>query len=235
MTCQQIITELEKVGNETTKRIFMKHGAKEPLFGVKVQDLKKILKKVKKNHELSLELYDTGISDARYLAGLLADETKITKSDLQHWADTADWYMLSEYTVPWVASETRHGLELALEWIEADRDGKAAGGWSTLANLATLQPDVALDIDIFKKLLQRVAVNMHSAPNRTRYAMNGFVIAVGCSVKPLSQNAMELGKKLGKISIEMGGTSCKVPYAPDFIQKAIDKGLVGKKKKMARC
>ena len=56
----------------------MNHGAKEPFFGVKVGDLKKILKKTKKNHELSLELYKTGNSDAMYLAGLMADEKKIT-------------------------------------------------------------------------------------------------------------------------------------------------------------
>jgi len=33
----------------------------------------------------------------------------------------------------------------------------------------------------------------------------------------------------------MGGTSCKVPYAPDYIQKVINRGILGKKRKMARC
>ena len=79
MTLQEVMTELEAYGNPQTKKTLIPHGAKEPFFGVKVADLKKILKKTKKNHDLSLELYATGNSDAMYLAGLMADEKKISK------------------------------------------------------------------------------------------------------------------------------------------------------------
>lgn len=82
MTSQEILMELQEFGDEQTKNTLMRHGAKEPLFGVKVQDLKKILKKTKKNHELSLALYATGNSDAMYLAGLMADEKQITEEQL---------------------------------------------------------------------------------------------------------------------------------------------------------
>ena len=78
MTANEILIELESYGDSQTKNTLLKHGAREPFFGVKVQDLKKILKKTKKNHELSLDLYRTGNSDAMYLAGLMADEHKIT-------------------------------------------------------------------------------------------------------------------------------------------------------------
>ena len=76
---------------------------------------------------------------------------------------------------------------------------------------------------------------IHQAPNRTRYAMNNFVIALSCSVTPLSDAAMEAGKKIGVVMVDVGDTACKVPYAPDYIQKAIAKGKLGHKKKMARC
>ena len=85
MTCEEVMQQLEAFGDERTKHTHMRHGAKEPFYGVKVQDLKKILKKTKKNHELSLELYKTGNSDAMYLAGLMADESQISKTDLQKW------------------------------------------------------------------------------------------------------------------------------------------------------
>ncbi len=89
MTLEEIMLELEQYGDPQTKKTLMTHGAREPLFGVKVADLKKILKKTKKNHELSLELYNTGNSDAMYLAGLMADETKITKEQLESWVENA--------------------------------------------------------------------------------------------------------------------------------------------------
>ena len=103
MTIDEIMQALEAFGNPSTKRTLMRHGAKDPLFGVKVADLKKILKKTKKNYALSLALYDTGNSDAMYLAGLMADEKQMTKADVQKWMAGAYWYYLSEYTVPWVA------------------------------------------------------------------------------------------------------------------------------------
>src|SRR5687767_14535397 len=117
MTAKEILAELKAMASESTRNTLLKHGAPSTLYGVKVEDMKKIQKKVKKNYELSLELYNSGISDARYLAGLIADETSMTKKDLQHWADEADWQMISEYTVPWVAAESAHGWELALKWI----------------------------------------------------------------------------------------------------------------------
>lgn len=157
----------------------MNHGAREPLFGVKVADLKKILKQTKKNHELSLELYNTGNSDAMYLAGLMADETKISEPQLDDWAQKAYWYYLSKFAVPWVAAETPFGFSLGLKWIDSAKGQKAGAGWATLASYAGLHPDEDLDTETYSKLLDKVGDEIHLAPNRVRYVMNGFVIAVG--------------------------------------------------------
>ena len=96
MEIKEVLQNLEEMGNEQTKKVLTRHGAREPFFGVKVADLKTLVKKIKKNHELSLALYETGNSDAMYLAGLIADEDRISKADLQKWAEGAYWYMLSE-------------------------------------------------------------------------------------------------------------------------------------------
>ncbi len=48
MTAKEILIELEKNGDVQTKNTLLKHGAREPFFGVKVAHLKNILKKVKK-------------------------------------------------------------------------------------------------------------------------------------------------------------------------------------------
>ena len=73
-TCKEVLIELEKLGTDQTKKILVRHGApSNQLFGVKVGDLKVLEKKIKKNHQLSLELYKTKNSDAMYLEGLIAD------------------------------------------------------------------------------------------------------------------------------------------------------------------
>lgn len=235
MNAKAILKELEAYGDERTKNTLINHGAKEPLFGVKVGDLKKILKKTKKNHELSLELFATGNSDAMYLAGLMADEKKITKEQLQNWVEQAYWYYLSEYAVPWVAAETPFGFELGLKWIKSEKEQIASAGWSTLLNYASIHEDHELDITTYSKLLDEIGRSIHKAQNRVKYTMNGFVIAVGCYIPELTEKAQEIAQLIGKVSVFMGNTSCKVPLATDYINKVIKSGRLGKKRKNARC
>lgn len=235
MTTKEILKELQEYGDVQTKKTLMTHGAKEPLFGVKVADLKKILKKTKKNHELSLELYATGNSDAMYLAGLMADEKQITREQLEDWVDKAYWSYLSEYTVPWVAAETAYGMELGLKWIKSDKETVAAAGWGTLAYNAAVNEDENLDTAIYISLLDTVQKEIHGAQNRVRYAMNGFVIAIGTYMKDLTKKSKEVAEKIGIVTVDVGGTACKAPLATTYIEKVIDMGRIGKKRKTARC
>jgi len=235
MTFEDIMRELENFGTEQTKTVLSRHGAREPFFGVKVQDLKKIVKKVKKNHELSMQLYDTGNSDAMYLAGLIADEKRISKETLQNWVEKAYWYMISEYTVPWVAAESRYGEELAAEWIESDLENIASAGWSTYSSVVSLKQDEELNLPYYRSLLARVEKTIHHAPNRVRYTMNGFVIAIGSYIQALSVEAERTADSIGKVEVLMGGTACRVPLASEYIKKVADKGRIGIKRKVARC
>jgi 3-methyladenine DNA glycosylase AlkD len=234
-TAAEIVAELKSLGNESHKRIFMNHGAKEPFLGVKIEHLKQIQKRVKKDHDLALALYDTGISDAMYLAALISDPPKFTKAQLQKWAKKATWHMISEYTVAWAASESRFGFELGCEWIDSPKAPIALAGWSTLSSLVMLKPDEELDLDALAKLLDRVQKQIHSAPDRVPYTMNGFVIAVGGSVPALTAKAKAVAKAIGKVEVDMGETSCKVPSAAEYIEKIEKMGRVGKKRKTAMC
>jgi 3-methyladenine DNA glycosylase AlkD len=235
MTLSEIMLQLQEWGNESTKNVLIKHGAREPFFGVKVEDLKKIQKKAKKDYQLSLDLYNTGNSDAMYLAGLIADPAKMTRADLNDWVEKAYWYMISEYTVAWVASESPFGTELALEWIESENENIAASGWSTFASIVALKSDEEIDIQLYKKLLERVSKTIHSEKNRVRYAMNGFVIAVGGYCQPLTHEAEKAAATIGKVKVDMGGTACKVPLATEYITKMHERGTLGKKRKTAIC
>ena len=235
LTVSHIMAELEALGHEQYKCIWQNHGAPEPLFGVKTQDLKPIVKRVKKNHQLALGLYATGNSDAQYLAGLIADERQMTPELLQTWVDGAKWYMHSQFSVACVASESPYGREMALKWMESPVEQVAVAGWATYSSLVSLRPDVELDLDEIKNLLIIVESEIGHAQNRVRYAMNGFVIAVGVFVSPLKNLALEVGLAIGKVKVDVGNTACKVPYPPDYINKAEANGIIGKKRKSARC
>jgi 3-methyladenine DNA glycosylase AlkD len=235
MTADEIVEQLKPLGTDAYRNVLRKHGVQEPVFGVKIEDLKKIQKRVKKDYRLALDLYDTGIYDAMYLAGLIADDPKMTKKDLRHWVQKANCAMLSEYTVAWVAAESPHGRELALEWIESKEENVAACGWATLGGLAAIKDDAELDLDELQELLQRVQKTIHQQPNRARYVMNGFVIAVGSYVRPLTDVALQTSARIGPVTVDMGGTACKVPDAAAYIEKVQKRGAIGKKRKTTKC
>jgi 3-methyladenine DNA glycosylase AlkD len=235
MTVEGIVQELKRLGTDAYKKVLLKHGIQEPVFGVKIEELKKIQKRIKKNYRLALELYDTGIYDAMYLAGLIADDPKMTKKDLRHWVEKANCSALREYTVAWVAAESAHGRELALEWIESKKESVATCGWATLSGLVAIKDDSDLDLTELKQLLQRVQKTIHQQPNRVRYVMNGFVISVGSYVKSVTDTALEIAAQIGPVSVDMDGTACKVPDATEYIQKVQKRGAIGKKRKTTKC
>jgi len=235
MTVQEIMDDLQAHGSDSIKKILLKHGVKEPFFGVKIEYMKPIQKKVKTDYQLAKDLYATGNADAMYLAGLIADDAKMTWDDLQLWAKQALSTNIAEYTVPWVATGSKSGFDLALEWIDSQEEYIAACGWSTLSNIVSLKPDNELDIAELKRLLERVAKTIHASPNRVRSTMNTFLIALGTYVVPLSEEAISTAKSIGAVTVVKEGTACKVSDAVEYIMKAKNKGALGKKKKTVKC
>jgi hypothetical protein len=211
------------------------HGVKEPCFGVPISELQKIRKRINKDYRLALDLYATGNYDAMYLAGLIADDARMTRADLQRWVKGAYAAGLSGSTVPGVAAGNPHGRALALEWIESPKPLVAVAGWATLSALVSVLPDAQLDLPELKRLLEHVNKVIHRHPDAVRYQMNAFVIAVGCFVAPLTSLALRVGGKIGPVTADLGNNDCQIPFAPDYIRKVQQRGTIGKKRKSAKC
>lgn len=231
-----ILKELEGMGNPSTKKMLMNnHGVLEPCFGVKIGDMKSIVKRIKVNHELALGLYDTGNYDAMYLAGLIADDQKMTKRDLQKWANNAKGGSLAGYTVAWTASGSRFGWELGLKWIESKKEHVATCGWNTLSCLMTLKQDDELDLTKVKSLIHTIEKDIHDTPDFIRYAKNHFLISVGCGVESLTKEVVEIAKRIGPVSANIGNNQCQIPSIIDYIKKVEKRGYIGRKRKSVKC
>ena len=235
MTAKAILEEIKPLGSDSYKRVMFNHGVREPCFGVKISDLQKIVKRIKKDYQLALDLYDTGNYDAMYLAGLIADDARMTRQDLQRWVAKAYCGPLCGTTVAWVAAGSPHGWDLAQEWIDSKTPLIAAAGWGTFGSLVSIKDDSELDLAVLKRLLLRVQKTIHQADDMVRRQMNCFVIAAGSYVQPLTEMAIQLGEKIGLVTVDMGNTSCQVPFAPDYIRKVQKRGTIGKKRKTAKC
>ena len=236
-TAKSILADLKKKGKPNTRAIYARHGMDAArVYGVSTADMKTIAKTIRGQQDLACELYDSGVMEAMYVAGIVAAGAKMSKQQLQHWAEgAAHMQMISEYTVPWVTVENPAARELALQWIASPKEHLAAAGWSTYAGLLSIKNDSELDFAEIERLLDKVVKEIPTAQNRVRYNMNTFVISVAAFVKPLLKKAKAIAAQIGNVSVDMGETSCQVPLATAYIAKIEAAGRIGKKKKTLRC
>lgn len=235
MTVDEVMVQLQDMADERTAATWRRHGATGDLFGVKIGDLKKILKKIKGDQELALELWDTGNGDAMYLAALVAAGNRMTRRQLNGWARSAWWSMLSDFSVPWVAAENEAAFAIATKWLRMKNPVRASCGWHTYSSAISFRSDDELDLNEIRGLLKQVESEINSAADAVRYAMNGFVISVGTYVNPLLKEAKATAKRIGVVEVDMCDTACRVPVATDMIAKVESMGRVGRKRKTAKC
>ena len=82
MTLQETLTQLEALSNEKVRLRNKKNGAGDNQFGVQLGDIRKLAEKIKVNHALALELWETENIDARLLAILLIELKKLSDNEL---------------------------------------------------------------------------------------------------------------------------------------------------------
>ena len=118
---------------------------------------------------------------------------------------------------------------------EVQKELVAAAGWCTYSGIVAMTPDDALDFAEIEKLLGTVVKDIAGSANRVRHAMNGFVIAVGSYVRPLTEQAKATAIQIGAVIVDLGDTDCKIPLAIAYIEKIESSGRLGQKRKTIRC
>lgn len=235
MDFNEVMNELEALGKERTKKIYLSNGAHEPLFGVATGAMKPIVKKIKIDQSLAEELYATGNYDAMYFAGIIADPKAMTKEDFNRWIDDAYFYMLSDYVVAVTLSESPIAQEVADEWIASEDDLRMSAGWSCYCWLLGNRKDDEFVTGKLSAMLDQVKADIYDAPIRTKISMNNFLYTVAISYIPLSEKATEVAEEIGAIEIKRENKKNSVLHAHENIQKDLDKGRLGFKRKYVRC
>ncbi|MFD0672195.1 DNA alkylation repair protein [Cohnella sp. GCM10027633] len=235
MNVTEVMQELESMGKDRLKKMYMANGAQEPLFGVATGEMKPILKKTKLNQKLAEELYATGNYDAMYFAGVIAEPKAMTESDFERWIDGAYFYMVSDFIVSVTLAEADIAQQVADKWIAGDDELRRSAGWNCYCWLLGNRKDNEFDKDKLEGLLEFAKNTIHDAPKRAKIAMNQFVYTVGISYVPLHERAIEIAKAIGPVEVVGKDRKPKLLNALETIEKEIERGKIGFKRKHVRC
>lgn len=234
MNLESVMAELEVLGKERLKKMYMSNGAHEPLFGVATGAMKPIAKKIKINQPLAEQLYATGNYDAMYFAGIIADPKAMTAADYDRWMDAAYFYMLSDYVVAVTLAEADIAQEVADQWIASGEELRMSAGWSCYCWLLGSRPDREFPESKISAMLEQVEKTIHESPDRTKSAMNNFMYTAAVSYLPLHDKAVETANAVGPVELRRDKKS-KFLNASENIRKEVERGKLGFKRKYVRC
>lgn len=225
MTLKEILAKLKSLGDEKVRTHNKKWGAGDNQFGVPLGEIRKIAAKIKTNHELAIELWDTGNADAQFLAVLLMKPTSLTSKDLDRlvrsisYAHVADW--LNSYVVK------KHVDKEALrqKWMTDKNPWAARCGWSVTHERIEKSPE-GLDLPA---LLDRIESEMGHANPATQWTMNFCLAGIGIHFPKLRKRALAIGEKLGIYRDYPVSKGCTSPFAPIWINEMVRREAAKKK------
>ena len=217
MTKTEAIKRLKAMGTAQNRKVYPRHGVTGEMFGVSWADLGRLKKEIKADQALAEALWTTGNHDARILATMIVEPAAMKAATLDSWARDLDNYVLTD-AFSGVAARTPFAKARADKWMNAKGEWKAAAGWNLCGALAGREepPDIWFD-----ERLRLIEAEIGGAKNRVRHAMNQALICIGVRNAKLMKKALAAAKRIGKVEVDHGETSCKTPGAAGYIEKTV--------------
>ena len=218
MTLVETLSQLEELGTSQNRKVYARHGINPPMYGVSYANLNKMVRKIKRDHQLAEALWATGNHDARALAARVADPSRVNAALLDAWARDIDNSILAG-ELGALASAAKTGLARFRKWTSRRGEWVATAGWNTFTEMV-LNDGGDVDEALLDTCLDRIEMQIHSQPNRVRYAMNNALIAIGTFSGVYRDRAIAAAKRIGPVEVDHGETNCKTPDAASYIPKS---------------
>jgi len=178
MTCAELIAELKARANSVNAAGMARFGINpNGTLGVSVSELRKLARRAGCSHELALELWATGIHEARILATIVDRPEWVTRRQMNQWARDFDSWDVCDQACLNLFRYTPFAWAMSARWAGARREFVRRAGFALMAGLAVKDKD-ASDTD-FEALLPLIAVAATDPRNMVKKAVNWALRSIG--------------------------------------------------------
>lgn len=167
-------------------------GAK--VYGIRIPELRVIARDCKYNHSLALELWLSGVHEARILASMLDDPRLVSESQMEEWVADFDSWDLCDQCCGNLFDKTSYAYQKALEWSSREREFEKRAGFSLMAYLAI--HDKQLSNTAFTPFFEKILLQAKDERNYVRKAVNWALRQIGKRNKELHQKALSIAGQL---------------------------------------
>jgi 3-methyladenine DNA glycosylase AlkD len=217
MTLQDVLAQLETMGDAKVRALNVRNGAGEDHFGVKLGDLRILAKKIKPNPPLARELWETGNADARLLATLLMRPKELSPDELDRLVRSVTYSQLADWLTAYVVNQHPDKETLRLKWMESHDPMSARAGWSLTSDRVSKSAE-GLDLD---RLLDRIDAEMGGAHPTVQWTMNFSLAMIGIHHPAHRERAIAIGERLGVFRDYPTSKGCTSPFAPIWIAEMV--------------
>jgi 3-methyladenine DNA glycosylase AlkD len=219
MTLKETLAQLEALGTEKMRAQNTRHGASGAQFGVRLGDIRKLAKKIKTNHELALELWETENIDARRLAILLIKPKALSSTEVDQMVRSTSFVEVADWLRSYVVKHHPDKESLRQGWMSAKDPMAARAGWGLTATRIAKDPD-GLDLSA---LLNRIESEMGKAVPEVQWTMNFCLAEIGINFPDLRERALAIGEALGVFRDYPTSKGCTSPFAPIWINEMVSR------------
>jgi 3-methyladenine DNA glycosylase AlkD len=213
-TAAEVLAELAALEDPRAREVNERHGDDH---GVNLTQLRAVAKRLKTQHDLATELWQTGDTPARLVAILICRPKLFDTDDLDAMLREARAAKVHDWLVNYVVKKGPHAEELRLLWFTDADPVVASAGWALTTERVAKSPD-GLDLS---GLLDVIEAEMADAPDRLQWAMNHCLAQIGIEHAEHRARALAIGERLEVLKDYPTPPNCTSPYAPIWITEMV--------------
>jgi 3-methyladenine DNA glycosylase AlkD len=190
MEADKVIGRLRSMANPLNVEGMARFGVNpENTLGISVTELRKVAKAIGKGHDLALQLWDSGIHEARILAAIIDEPAKVTERQMEHWVSGFDSWDVCDQACTRLFDRTPFAFDKAVEWSRREEEFVKRAGFALMAGLAV--HDKASPDERFVPLLEHVKRESVDERKYVKKAVNWALRQIGKRSMPLNAAAIE--------------------------------------------
>lgn len=199
-----LLEEIRAMGSETNRAGMARFGIRvDNAYGVSVYELRKIAKRVGRDHALALALWATENHEARLLACFVDEPAQIKEEQLEAWVAVFDSWDLCDQATTSLFDQTKHAWKKAVEWVHRREEFQKRAGFTIMAGLA-VHDKKATDED-FLALLPLIEEGAFDERNFVKKAVNWALRNIGKRNEALRKKAIACAERIRKEANQKAG------------------------------
>jgi 3-methyladenine DNA glycosylase AlkD len=196
----EVLAALMKLGNKQTRDSLPRYGIfVEDAFGVPVSEMQAVAKRIGRNHDLAMALWDTGRYEPRMVAAFLADPALLTSADMDRWCRDFDNWGICDTVCFHLFDRTPYALRKVEQWADSGEEFVKRGAFALLACVA-LHDKKTIGDEAFLDGLSLVEAAAGDDRNFVKKGVSWALRAIGRRNRQLNEAAVEVARRLSNSS-----------------------------------